>query len=219
MDDVQLFEHCTVRWVSHARTPGQRAGLTRNAVVAAAHEVLTEHGLDALSMRAVARRLDVAPNALYSYVSSKQALVDLLLDSVLAGVLAGVDPNAETGEPLTALHALLTATYDVLLQHADLLPTYLVRQGARGPNAHQLGDMVHAQLQAAGVRGGRVDQARHVLIIHTIGFAAFAGHPNIDSDGRPGRSATAMRHDFTTGLTWLLDGLLADRPAGDTLVP
>jgi len=158
-------------------------------------------------MRAVARRLDVAPNALYSHVTSKRALIDLLLDDVLASV----DEPAEDGDAPAALQAVMTATYDTLLQHADLLPTFIARQGARGPHAKRLGIIVHTQLQTAGVRGRRADQAQHILIIHTIGFAAFAGHPNIDIDGQPGRSASQMRSDFTTSLTWLLHGLLKPR--------
>jgi TetR/AcrR family tetracycline transcriptional repressor len=186
-----------------ARTPGQRAGLTREAVLVAAAEVLRELGLDALSMRAVARRLDVAPNALYSHVAGKQALVDLLLDDVLGEV----NPGRMSRDPIEGLRALMTATYDTLLTHADLLPTYLARQGARGPNAQRLGELVHAQLRKAGIGDARANQALHVLIIHTIGFAAFASHPTIDRHGQPGRSATAMRRDFTTSLTWLLNGL------------
>ena len=94
-----------------------------------------------------------------------------------------------------------------VLTHADLLPTYLARQGARGSNAQRLGELAHAQPRTAGIRDARADQALHVLIIHTIGFAAFASHPNLDLRGEPGRSATAMRRDFTTSLTRLLNGL------------
>lgn len=158
-------------------------------------------------MRAVARTLDVAPNALYTHVSGKQALIDLLLDDVLARVESPIANGCATA----ALAALMTATYDTLLEHAHLLPAFIARQGARGPHAQRLGDIVHAQLHAAGVRGRRADQAQHVLIIHTIGFAAFASHPNIDSDGQPGRSASQMRRDFTTSLTWLLNGLREPR--------
>jgi len=193
-----------LRDVPSARKPGQRTGLTRGAVLAAARDVLTDGGYDGLSMRAVARRLDVAPNALYSYVIGKQALIDLLLDDVLAGV----DERAAVGDPTAALHALMTGTYDILLEHADLLPAFIARQGARGPHAQRLGDSVHAQLHAAGVRGRCAEQAQHILIIHTIGFAAFASHPNIGIDGQPGRSASQMRSDFTTSLKWLINGLL-----------
>ena len=65
------------------RGPGQRAGLTRAAVLDTAHALLAEDGLDALTMRALARRLGVAPNALYSHVPGKTELVDALLDDRL----------------------------------------------------------------------------------------------------------------------------------------
>ena len=65
------------------RGPGQRAGLTRAAVLDTAHALLAEEGLDALTMRALARRLGVAPNALYSHVPGKTELVDALLESVV----------------------------------------------------------------------------------------------------------------------------------------
>ncbi|MBD0283747.1 MAG: helix-turn-helix transcriptional regulator, partial [Thermoleophilaceae bacterium] len=58
-----------------ARAPGQRAGLSRDRVLAAAHELLADGGLDALTMRALAERLGVRPNALYSHVASKTELI------------------------------------------------------------------------------------------------------------------------------------------------
>ncbi len=112
----------------HGRTPGQRAGLTRVRVLAAAREVLVEQGLEALTMRALARRLEVSPNALYSHVASKAALIDDVLDDVLAEVHA---PDPDRAEPSTGLHALMTSTYEVLLAHPDLVALYLARGGAR----------------------------------------------------------------------------------------
>ncbi len=64
------------------RGPGQRAGLSQPAVLAAARELLATAGVDGLTMRALARRLDVAPNALYSHVRSKTDLLDALLDDL-----------------------------------------------------------------------------------------------------------------------------------------
>ena len=78
------------------RSPGQRAGLTYAAVLAAARELLAEGGLPALSMRSLANRLGVAPNALYSHVGSKTALLDDLLDDLLALVAA---PNPHDAGP------------------------------------------------------------------------------------------------------------------------
>jgi AcrR family transcriptional regulator len=55
-----------------------RAELTRE-IVAAAHEELIEVGPAGLSLRAVARRLEMVPSALYRYFASRDALLTALI--------------------------------------------------------------------------------------------------------------------------------------------
>jgi TetR/AcrR family tetracycline transcriptional repressor len=183
------------------RTPGQRAGLTRDRVLAAARELLADRGLDGLTMRALADRLDVRPNALYSHVDSKTALLDDVLDDVLAEVEA---PSPRAEDPSRGLRDLMASTHEVLLAHADLVPLYLSRQGARGPNAQRLGEVMLALLERTGVTGTRAREALRVLIVYTIGFAAFATEP--DGTRIPPEE---MRDTFERGLTWLLAGITA----------
>ena len=57
-------------------------------MVAAARAILHEEGMAAVSMRHVAARLDVAPNALYSHVADKDALIALLVDTMRDGIEA-----------------------------------------------------------------------------------------------------------------------------------
>ncbi len=186
------------------RNPGQRAGLTRDRVLAVARELLVEHGMDGLTMRALAERIGVSPNALYSHVESKTALVDDLLDEVLAEVDA---PALDVGDPIAGVHALMTSTYKVLLAHADLIPAYLARQGARGPHAQHLGDVMLALLERAGVTGSRAQEALHVLIVYTIGSAAFATRaPLASGESSPPTSRDHAAH-FDHGLRWILAGI------------
>lgn len=160
-------------------------------------------------MRALARRLDVAPNALYSYVPSKTALLDDLLDDLLA-LVEPAGPEVE--DPLAALTTLLTSTYQVLTGHPDLVPLYLARQGARGPRAVRLGELMDVRLGALGVRGTAVGQARRALIVHAIGFAAFASSaPSTPDADRPVPSAEAAE-DFRRSLQWLLAGIVGGVP-------
>ena len=70
--------------VERVRTPGQRAGLTRTAVLAEAWEHLAEGGLPTITMRSLARRLGMSPNPLYSHVEENADLVNDILDEVLA---------------------------------------------------------------------------------------------------------------------------------------
>ncbi|MEV0582797.1 helix-turn-helix domain-containing protein [Nonomuraea sp. NPDC050310] len=187
------------------RARGQRAGLDRETVLAAARDLLARDGLDALTMRALADRLGVRPNTLYSHVPSKTALVDELLDDVLGGIPAPEDPRPEQG-----VRELMTATYRVLLEHAELVPLYLSRQGARGPQAQRLGEIMLDLLAKGGVHGEQAVEARRVLIVYTIGFAAF----------NPGEGAVVpqehIARNFALGLDWLLTGILG---AGMDLPP
>lgn len=183
------------------RLPGQRAGLTRAHVLAAARELLAEGRLEALTMRALAERLKVSPNALYSHVDSKTALIDDLLDELLAEVHA---PDPAVDEPAAGLHALMASTHTVLLSHPDMVPLYLARQGARGPNARRLGDIMLKLLARTGVTGPRAREALRVLIVYTIGFAAFVTRGPIEPEGDPEPPAKELLENFDAGLRWLI---------------
>ncbi len=190
--------------MTNQRGPGQRAGLTRARVLDAANDVLAERGAAALTMRSVAERLGVAPNAIYSHVTGKTELVDGVLDLVLAQVAA--PPPGPGTDPGAALLSLMSSTHEVLLRHPDLVPVFLARQGATGENARRLGDVVLAHLAAAGVTGTAAREALRVLIIYTIGFAAFA------TPGGPGDARALpvdeLRSNFDRGLRWLLAGII-----------
>jgi AcrR family transcriptional regulator len=201
--------------VEQRRLPGQRAGLTRERVLAAAHELLSEGRLDALTMRALAERLEVSPNALYSHVDSKTALIDDLLDELLAQVDA---PSPDVEDPSAGLHALMASTHAVLLSHPDMVPLYLARQGARGPNARRLGDIMLELLARTGVTGPKAREALRVLIVYTIGFAAFVTRGPIEPDGDPERPADELLENFDAGLRWLIEAITGSAPGPATAV-
>jgi TetR/AcrR family transcriptional regulator, tetracycline repressor protein len=188
--------------VEQPRTPGQRAGLTRARVLDAAAELLSRRGARALTMRAVAEHLGVAPNAIYSHVAGKAELVDGVLD----GVLAHVATPAPGVDPISGVRQVMSSTYEVLLRHPGLLPVYLARHGADGEHARHLGEVVLAHLAAGGVTGEAGREALRVLIVYAIGFAAFA------ADGP--LPAAELRHNFDRGLGWLLAGIVQDGAPG-----
>jgi TetR/AcrR family transcriptional regulator, tetracycline repressor protein len=178
------------------RTPGQRAGLTYDAVLAAARDVFAERGRAGLSMRSVAAHLGVAPNALYSHVADKTALVDALLDDVL-GDLA---PPPADADPMTGLRDVMLATFDLLVARPGLVPAYLERQGARGPRARALGEAMTVLLARLGVAEDAAGRVVRALIVHTLGYAALATAD--DATLSPGQ----LRADLEVTLDWLLLG-------------
>ena len=65
---------------------GKQPGLTRARVVTAALDLVQQDGLDALTMRALADRLQVKAASLYWHVRDRGELLDLLAAALLAEV-------------------------------------------------------------------------------------------------------------------------------------
>ncbi len=212
------------------RTPGQRAGLTAEIVVAEAKRLMTDDGLDRVTMRALSARLGVAPNAVYSYFRDKSALLDGLLDGVIGEVHASGLDSIGWREGLLEL---MGRSRRVLLEHADLLPQLLSRP-TRGPNAIRLGEATLELLSRAGVHGEQAVEALRILLVYTFGFVALEAPRRADPEPemRSAASAAAFRaaarssrmaelaqtlaspsteKTLETGLNWLLDGIVAAR--------
>lgn len=80
------LEGASFQLLWHGREPvtrGPKAGFDLGDIVAAGADIADDDGLSALTMAAVAERLGLTTMALYRYVPSKGALVDLVADSVL----------------------------------------------------------------------------------------------------------------------------------------
>jgi AcrR family transcriptional regulator len=60
--------------------------LSREAVVAAGLEILHDGGLGAVTMRAVATKLDTGPASLYAYIANRDELLHEMLNAVLSTV-------------------------------------------------------------------------------------------------------------------------------------
>jgi TetR/AcrR family tetracycline transcriptional repressor len=67
-----------------------RPGLTREALVARAIEIGTAEGLEAVSLRRLAREFGVTSMALYRHVRDKQDLINAMTEAVLEGIDATV---------------------------------------------------------------------------------------------------------------------------------
>jgi AcrR family transcriptional regulator len=107
--------------------------LTRDAIVDAALAVLDEEGLDGVSMRRVALRLDTGPASLYQHVGGKDELLELVLDRVCGDIAIPAPGEGPDGwqEPLKELLRRMRAA---LGAHHDLAYVMLGRVPT-GPNA------------------------------------------------------------------------------------
>ena len=210
------------------RGAGQRAGLSREQVLAAARRIADAEGVDRLTMRRLAAELGVMPNALYTYVPDKEALLDALLDDLLAGIDPG---DSAEGDWRDGLVRVMDSSRRLLLAHPRLAPVFLARPGL-GPNAARLGEITFELLRRGGLEGERAVEAFRALLIYSLGFAAFQARRLPEDAARSARAEAAfaglpedsfpeMRrlarhlaspatdHQYHTGLRWLLHGIAA----------
>ena len=121
--------------------------LSREQVLAAALGLLDESGLEQLTMRRLAAGLGVQNGATYWHFRSKQALLEAMADTLLAGLTAGLDTESPWAERITELagrlrRALLSRRDGARLFSAASFPP---------PGALDYGEAVTAALGGSGL--------------------------------------------------------------------
>jgi AcrR family transcriptional regulator len=174
----------------------RRHHLTRERVVAEALAVIARDGVQALTMRRLAARLEVVPGALYHHVRNKQQLHDLVLDNVLAEVDVHLDPSLEWSGQLKLLaHRVRT----VLEDHPGVAGILKTRDPL-GPHSLALAEAFLEPLQAGGFGDREAGLAFFLLVDYTIGFAV-GGLPTSVNEQRVRDPATRTHlHQFFRSL-------------------
>ncbi|WP_349828822.1 TetR family transcriptional regulator [Brevibacterium litoralis] len=179
--------------------PATRAPLDVAVITDAAVRILGEFGLGDLSMRRLARELDVRPSALYWHVASKQELLGLVGDRLIAEVDArcpavagthGHNPAAAGTDPRVVCLALR----DVLLGHRDGAEILLLARALHGSRVRpaalgHLPEDVAANLMSFVLGHVQIEQTR----------AALGAESGVEGD-----AAGDVPGDFLAGITALL---------------
>ncbi len=125
---------------------GRPPRLSRGLVVAAAVELVREHGLRQLSMRTLAERLGATPMAVYKHVENREALVLLAVEAIFQP-LAFPD---ESLEPVPWLRELAGRVRAIGLAHRGVMELLL----DEGPVTHTplvILDRTVRKLHGAGI--------------------------------------------------------------------
>ena len=160
-----------MRTTQRARTP-----LSRERVFATALELADTEGIDALTMRALAQRLEVEPMSLYYHVANKAALLDGVAEVVVGEILAravAAESDEATGagwDWRDALRRRILTARVVLLNH-PWAPGLLTRPGAFGPSVALYFDGVLRILLRGGFSHDLAHHALHALGSRAIGFS------------------------------------------------
>jgi AcrR family transcriptional regulator len=99
-----------------------RESLSRAAVVDAARELLTSEGLNGLSLRRLAARLDVTAAALYAYVDNKQDLLEAVIASEFERLIEDFRKEDE-GDPIARMCRMSWAYVRYAREHPRVFRT------------------------------------------------------------------------------------------------
>jgi AcrR family transcriptional regulator len=201
------------------------ARLSRDRILASAVRLADRDGLEAVTMRRLGQALGVEAMSLYKHVANKDAILDGLLERVLAEVQLpqpGGDWEGELRRAAISLH-------DALARHPWACG--LVMAPASSPNA--LGARIRyieallRTLREAGFTPTQAYYGYHALDSHAVGFTMWElGHAvpdnavveellrQIESGAYPYLLEHARQHDanhpqtsFEFGLDLIFDGL------------
>jgi AcrR family transcriptional regulator len=198
--------------------------LNREQILAAAVALADREGLEVVSMRRLGRALGVQAMSLYNHVPNK----DAILDGMVEHVLAEVELPKAGGDWEAALRRSTISMHDVLHRHPWACG--LVMAPARWPRAMSARaryiEALLATLREGGFTPELAYHAYHSLDAHAVGFTMWElGHSvtdeavvedvrqEIERGAFPYLREHAHEHDvehgsaFEFGLDLLLDGL------------
>ncbi len=178
--------------VSTGRSRGRPKKVTAEEIADAALALLDAEGLEAVSFRRVATHLGVSHMTLYSYLDSKDALLDAVVGRALEvpELTHPLGPWHESlREVLIEIHAALIARPRI----AELLVTH----SPDGPWLHAIRERLLGLLEPAGFSEAQTVDAISVLMNYVLGTAMV----------ETGRGSGASRKAFPMGLDLLIDGL------------
>ena len=143
-----------------------KAPLSREVIVRAGLRILDLEGLDALTMRRVAKELDTGAASLYVYVKNREDLMAAMLDEALGQV----DYSA-TGSWQERLRAVVASTVEAMSRHEGLA---IVALGSipTGLNALVVLDRMLALLKEGGLDDLTASWAVDLIYLHATAAGA-----------------------------------------------
>lgn len=208
-----------------AAADGDTERLGEDRILAAARDLLVEGGLDGMSMRAVASRVDVSAAAIYHYFENKRELVDHLVGTTFRRIEAELREAAERCPEgsLERLRAIERGYIDFALEHEQYFRALFALRSERlremeDHPAEGCYRLLHETVTAAMDAGNmaRRDPDEVVLYLWTAVHGLVALSLACKLEVPPGGRRVGARDLFESSWTMMLDGLRADGGPGST---
>lgn len=183
--------------------------LHKRDVVEAATTLLDSYGIADLTMRRLARELEVSPGALYWHFASKQQLLGAVADRILETV---VDVSGDWRDRVTGI---CRALRDALLSHTD--GAELVSASFAAGQSEAMAQVLRrlgAAAEEAGVEPPHAELAARTVVYYVLGFTADEqSRLQWDAAGALDDKQSVLTEDpsarFAFGLRLLVDGIAA----------
>ncbi|MFI0411635.1 TetR/AcrR family transcriptional regulator C-terminal domain-containing protein [Actinomadura sp. 3N508] len=179
--------------------------LTVDLIVDTALQLLVSEGLDAISMRKVAKEFDTGPASLYAHVSDKDELLELLLDKI-AGQVTLPEPDPDRWQE--QLKDLAREIRKVWGEHKDIARAFVGRFPV-GPNQLRVADTLLGVLRA-----GRIPPKVAVYAVDVLG--RYVNAETLASTGpafqvEPGKDPERSAQEYTARIADYLRALPPQR--------
>lgn len=163
---------------------GPKRMLSEDEILDAALDLLDGGGAGAASVRGIAARVGVSPNAVYTYFPGKDAVVAALVERLLGGL--NHDLFADGTQPWRLrLESFALQLRQHLCAHPGAV-ILMIGAPMNGPNARSLNERLLEILAAADLQPLDAARASYLLIVYVIGFVAL----EVADVGRPGPLAS-----------------------------
>lgn len=169
---------------------GRPLRIDRACIATAAVAILDEDGIEAMTMRGLAERLDVAVGTLYTYVSGREGVFDLACDQGLADL---PDWYAADGNWLDSARAYLDSLRQVCRTH-EWWPILYPWRPIIGPHGMRLREQVLAVLARAGFPLAQREPVMSALTHLAIGTMLIENTWRIWPEGDPAGTEAVKAH-------------------------
>jgi len=146
------------------QTDAPRTPLSKERVLRAAIELADSEGIEALSMRRLAKELGVEAMSLYNHVANKGEILAGIIDLV-AGEF---DLPSDKSDWKVAMRRNAISSRDVLLRHRWATSIWMTQGG--GPARLRNGDWMLRTLREAGFSPELIYHAFHILESYVLGY-------------------------------------------------
>jgi AcrR family transcriptional regulator len=134
---------------AHPAPGSRKPRFSREQIAEIAVRIADQEGFDAVSMRRIADELDAGTMTLYHYVRTKEDLIALMDDAIMAEVL--VPPEQLVRDWIASLGAIARSSYRAFVRHPWALSA--LRDARFGPNS-----MLHIEQSLTAVAHAPFDQ-------------------------------------------------------------